>query len=276
MFKVFDKNEPVKAAMERSMGILLPEDANVIFANTENFNDVKADVEAGTPVIFYGFDSEASLRLNGDPSAPWFYSKNAAYFQLPFLLPDMIAVYYKIIKGEKMENKAVILAARFGYKQNLVGRLLHDIYLGKYGCEEGLKLAEKEFSIKGTIEQVRAQLEKLRGKDVGQAKEIVGDEMIPGAFFDVEGTLITADRAEVKPLTLVAIEEQSRDKAVTLWTGGDVKEIEKLLVSHGIKKYPVVSKDVFRGCKVELVYDDLPKKEFEKQYNITAKKYIKI
>lgn len=276
MFKVFDKNEPVKAAMERAMSVLLPKDAKVIFANVENFSDARTDVEAGTPVIFYGFNSEASLRFRGDPSAPWFYSKNAAYFQVPFLLPEMIAMYNKIAKGEKMENRAVMLAARFGYKQNLVGRLLHDIYPGKHGCEEGLKLAEKEFGIKGTIEQVRVQLEKLRGKDIGQAKEIVGDEMIPGAFFDVEGTLITGDRSEVKPLTLAAMEEQSRDKAVTLWTGGDVKEIEKFLVNHGIKKYPVVSKDVFRGCKVEMVYDDLTKKEFEKQYGIKAKKYIKV
>ncbi len=276
MFKVFDKNAPVKAAMERVMEILLPEDANVVFANVENFNDVKVDVEAGTPVIFYGFDSEASLRLRGDPSAPWFYSKNAAYFQLPSLLPDMIVMYDKIIKGKKIENKAVILAARFGYKQNLVGRLLHDIWPGKYGCEEGLNLAEKEFSIKGTIEQVREQLEKLRGKDVGQAKEIVGDEMIPGVFCDVEGTLISVDRTKVNSDLVVVLGKEETDKPVTLWTGGDVKEIEKLLVSHGIKKYPVVSKDVFRGCKVEIVYDDLPKAEFKKQYNITAKKYIKI
>jgi len=275
MFRVVENNEPTRLSLEKVMDFLLPEDANVVFANVDNFNDVKSELEAGTPVIFYGFDSEASLRLNGNPSAPWFYSKNAAYFQLPSLLPDMIVMYDKIIKGKKIENKVVILVVRFGYKQNLVGRLLHDIWPGKYGCEEGLKLAEKEFGIKGDIDQVRKQLEKLRGKDIGYAKEVVGNEMIHGVFCDVEGTLISADRTKVNSDLLATLEKEEKNP-VTLWTGGDIKEIEKLLISHGIKRYPVVSKDVFRGCKVEIVYDDLQKKEFEKQYVIKAKKYIKV
>lgn len=277
MMKVFDNEIPVKMAMERAMGVLLPEDAEVIFASVENFNDVRENLEKGTPVIFYGMESEASIRFEGKPAAPWFYSKNAAYFQIPFELVTMIEMYKKIKNGEKLENKAVMIAAKCGYKQSLVGKLLHDIYPGKYGCEEGLKIAEKEFGFIGSIEEIRNQLEKVRGKDVGKAYEVIGDEMLSGVFCDVEGTLISADRTEVNEdiLRLLGLFPEQEKKAVTLWTGGDIVELEKVLFRLGVK-YPVVSKEIFRGCRVELVYDDLSQVEFEKQYGIKAEAFVQI
>lgn len=276
--KFFDKSDPIKMSMKKAMGVFLPEDAEVIFASVENFNDVRDDLEKGTPVIFYGMESEASLRLGGNTSASWFYSKTAAYFQVPFLLVNMILMYEKIKKGEKLENKAVLLAAKSGYKQSLVGRLLHDIYPGKYGCEEGLKLAEKEYGFTGTIEEVREQLQKIQGKDVGKVYAIVGDEMLPGIFCDVEGTLISNDKKVTNEdiLNLLVLFEEQEKKPVTLWTGGDIRELEKFLYLRGLWRFPVVSKEIFRGCRVEMAYDDLPREEFEKHYGIMAETFIKI
>mgnify|MGYP001577192225 CR=1 FL=1 len=275
MLKVYDKEGPIKAAMERVMGVMLPDDANVVFASIENFDDAKKDLEAGMPVIFYGFDSEASVRYQGKPAVPWFYSKNAAYFRVPFELVEMVAMYKKIVAGEKIENPAVKLAARFGYRHNLIGKILHDMH---YKPEENLKLAKKEFGITGSIDEIRAKLNKLReasGEDVGLAKEVVGDKMIPGVFCDVEGTLILNDRSKVNSDILSTL-EQMKDKPVTLWTGGDVKEVEKVLIGLKIRDFPVVGKNVFKGCEVEIVYDDLDEKEFQKQYGIKAKKYIRV
>lgn len=279
MKKYVDNNESTRAAMERAMGFILPEDVGVVFANVENFKDVREDLEAGVPVIFYGFDSEVSLRLHGHDVAPWFYSKNAAYFQAPFEIVDMIDMYDKIKKGKKIENKAVIFAAKSKYKHTLVGRLLHDIYPGKYGCEEGLKLAEKEFGIKGTIEEVRTLLEKLQSVEAtGDISKEIGNEILPGVFCDIEDTLLSSDRSAVKSVVLTALEiaEKEHKKPITLWTGGDVEEMTRLLFQFGIKQYPVVSKGVFRGCQVEIAFDDMPYNEFKMQYGIEVKDFHNI
>lgn len=276
MVRIFDKHNPTKWSLERAMSTMLPSDANVVFASVENFDDVKTDLEAGIPVIFYGMDSEANLRLQKHPAAPWFYSKNAAYFKVPFSLINMVKMCEKIRKGEKIENPAVKLASRLGYRQTLVPRLLHDIWPGYLRCEESLKLAEEEFGIKGTIEEVREQLEKLRGNSVGLAKEVIGEELLPGIFCDVEGTLISDDRATVNADLVSILADEAKKRPVTLWTGGDIREAEKLLTKHGVKDYPLVSKDVFRGCQVETVYDDLSPDEFLHQYDIRAKTYIKV
>lgn len=275
MLKFFDKEGCIKAALERAMGVLMPEDATCVFANVSNFEDALPHLESGEPVIFYGFESEASLRLDGNAAAPWFYSKNAVYLQAPLLLVDMIAMYQKMKDGAKTENQAVKLAARFGYKQRLVGILLHDIYPGKYNCEKGLENAKKEFGITGSIEEVRTALEKIRGKDVGQAYEVVGEDVIPGVFCDIEGTLLSNDRTTINPDVLATLKAHS-DKAVTLWTGGDIKELEKVLYRLGVKEYPVVSKEIFRGCTVESIYDDLPQEEFQKQYGINCQMYNQV
>lgn len=161
MLKFADKHPTTAAAMKRAMSVLLTDESDCVFANVDSFDDVCEDLEAGRPVIFYGMESALSLRIEGHAAAPWFYSKTAAYFEVPFELVSMILMYQKIIEGKKMENRAVILAAQFASKQRLVSVLLHDIYPGKSCCERGLKEAEREFGIIGTIENVRAQLEHL-------------------------------------------------------------------------------------------------------------------
>lgn len=274
--KIVEKSDVIRAAMEKVMGIFLG-DTDAVFANVDCFEEVREDLEAGKPVIFYGMASEASIRLQGNPAAPWFYAKNSAYFRVVFELPEMVAMYYVITRGEKVENRAVMLAAKLGHQRSLVNQLLHNIRPYSVSLEKELELARKEFGITGSIEEVRAELGKLQTKGDGRAKEFVGDEIIPGVFFDIEGTVLYSDHSGVNQEVMAQVQIYEKNgKPITFWTGADVREIERLLFKMCIKKYPVVSKDLFRGCRVELVYDDLPEDEFREEYGIVAEKYIQI
>jgi hypothetical protein len=225
-------------------------------------------------VIFYGTECAEEVEFFGRPAAEMFCLKTTAYFQIPFKPIEMAAMYKKIAASKKPENLAVKLAASFKHMTS-PGTLLHDLPY-KNLTQKCLKLAEEIYGIKGSIEEVRIQLEKLRGKEVNQiagVKNVAGDKVLPGLFCDIEGTLILGDKVNSDMLSIL---KKTQDKPVTLWTGGNVEDVRKILNRHGINNFPLVSKDVFRGCKVEIVYDDLTKKEFCRQYDIKAKTYIKV
>jgi len=231
----------------------------------------------GETVIFYAFEPEVYLLTHGNKAAPYFYRRNTAYFQMPFELVEIAAIYKDIRDGKKLENKAVMLAAKAGHRKSIISILLHDIHPGKYGCEKGLETAKQEFGFTGTIEQVREQLGAIRARDkdaVGPIEELIGDELVPGVFCDVEGTLLD-DAGKVDDVLLSILKNEAKAKSVTLWTGGDPEKISGRLLHAGIKQFPLVSKHDFRGCNVEIVYDDLPQEEFKKQYGIRTKAYLK-
>lgn len=277
MIKVLESNDPIRMSLERALPVFLGKEANVVVANIEKLGEVKPELERGIPVLFYGFESEVSLRRQGHTAVPFFYRKNTAYFQMPAELICMATAYRDILEGKKLENEAVILVSKVGYRKNLVGILLHDIHPGKYGCEKRLATAKREFGISGTIEEVRVQLEKLREHKAGPVKELIGDKIVSGVFCDVEGTLIL-DSLEGEPVNqevLKQLEKYAKTKSVTLWTGGDLERIQKLLHAKNITQWPLVSKYDFDGCKVEIVIDDYEQKEFEERYKISSKKYIK-
>jgi hypothetical protein len=276
MIRIFEKNTPIKGALERSLPIFLGDDAEVIVANTEELDKVHEEVEDGKPVVFYGFSTEASLRLNGNPAVPYFYYKNTGYCQLPFNLSDVANVYKDICDGKKVENKAAILASQVAVKNTLVGVLLHDLHPGKDSTKP-LEKAEKEFGLEGSVEEVRAGLEKIRKEqgDSSPVADIIGDEVLPGIFCDIEGTLISSD-GTVNESVLQMLEQEYGKRPVCLWTGGDIEKLQKEMYKLEIKKFPVLSKYIFRNCNVETAIDDLSQERFEADYCIKVREYIEI
>ncbi|RJQ32041.1 hypothetical protein C4572_01730 [Candidatus Parcubacteria bacterium] len=92
-------------------------------------------------------------------------------------------------------------------------------------------------------------------------------------FCDIEGTLLVGDK--VNQEVLEKLKGFSEIKPVTLWSGGDLEELKKKLVASGIN-YPLVSKDTFNGCKVEIIMDDLDEDIFKREYETSFKEYIQI
>jgi hypothetical protein len=280
MIQIFEEDNPIKASLKRAAPIFLGDGAEAVIANVKQFEKVRDLAEKQeNPILFYGFDSELSLLHNGSPAAPYFYSKMVAYFQVPFELVKMRDAYQAIIKGEKIENPAVMLIAKAGHKKNLVGQLLHDLYPGKWGAEKGLETAKREFGITGTIEEVRTQLENLRESEIGSVAKLAGDMIFPGVFCDIENTLIIDQPnagSVVNKEVFEKLKEFSKTLPITLWTGGDLRNAERYLMTNGINQWPLVSKYDFAGAKVEIVIDDLFKKEFQERYNISYKEYIRV
>lgn len=276
MIKIFEKNQPIKNALERSLPIFLGEDADVLITNVDQLNNIRGEVEKGTPVIFYGCSSEESLRLKGDPAVPYFYRKNTGYYQLPFNLSDIAITYKSILDGKKIENRAAILASQTEAKRTLAGILLHDLHPGK-NTTEPMKKAQNEFDIAGSTEKVREKLKEImsRKDEATPVKDLIGDEVLKGVFCDIEGTLLSSDGA-VNESVLQMLEKEEGKRAVSIWTGGDTEKLQKKLYQLGVKKFPILSKYSFKGCEVEVVIDDLSQDEFKKRYGIKSQKYIQI
>ncbi|OGD34347.1 hypothetical protein A2988_02355 [Candidatus Azambacteria bacterium RIFCSPLOWO2_01_FULL_46_25] len=272
-----EKTEAIKAALTRAMQVAIGEHADVLLVNVEDFAGAETEINAAAcPVIFYGFYQESRLQKEKHPAAPYFYRKNTAYFTVPFRLEEIRVVYRDILAGRKIENPAMMLLGKRDAREKLILQLLHDILPGKYGCEQGLETARREFGISGTIEKVRYALAGLHAKQQVEksVKTITGRTVIPGVFCDIEGTLIVGGK--INASVLKKLREYAATKPVTLWTGGSLDEAEKELTKEGIIDFPLVSKYGFEGCHVEVVMDDLGEKEFKERYHIAPQKYIKI
>lgn len=276
MISIFEKNSPIKGALERSLPIFLGDDADVFIANVDQLDNVFDEIKQGKPVVFYGFSTEASLRLKGDKAVPYFYYKNTGYCQLPFNLVDVANVYKDICDGKRVENKAAILAAQVEVKNTLISVLLHDLHPGK-DSSKPLETAKKEFGLEGSVEEVCAGLEEIR-KNQGNSSpvaDIIGDEVLSGVFCDIEGTLVSSGGI-VNESVLQMLEKEYGKRPVCLWTGGDTEKLQKKMYELGVKKYPVLSKYIFRNCSVETAIDDLPQEKFEAEYCIKSREYIEI
>lgn len=275
MIKVFDESEEMRASLQRAMGALLGDNTDIIFVNVEKLRATIDDKirNATCPVIFYGMDSEISLRLQGNPAVPHFYSANGAYFRIPFQLTEIVATCQKIREGKKIVNTAVLMVSARESKDKLISILLHDIRPGKYGCEKALEVAGQEFGITGTTEEVCAKLKELQDQQKDKStKDVAGAQAITGVFCDIEDTLIINNK--VNQGLLKKLQKYAQTKPVTLWTGGDLEETEKRLSSLGITEYPLLSKYDFGGCQAEIVIDNYQQDEFKRKYRIKAKTYI--
>lgn len=120
-------------------------------------------------------------------------------------------------------------------------------------------------------------LEELK-KLVGEANaklpvSVLTGESFPDVFVDVEGTLI---KGGVINTGLVAkLEQLSKERPVTIWTGGDPDSLGKELHLAGIP-YKVISKHLFRGLAVGTAFDDLPYERFQELYGVEVEEYIRV
>jgi hypothetical protein len=249
-----------------------------ILVNIEEVEKGRFDPDETTdrPIIFFCFRPESLLRRQNHPAVQYFYRKDCAYFQLPGELVEMKILHDQLVDGKKPENKAAILVSNLNYKKNSISIILHDLkyYPGEVG-QRAMKRAETEFDLVGSLDEVQKMLEEYR-KDCssGKIKNLAGEDIIPGIFCDVEGTLVY--EGIVNQTIVDKLEKLSKTKAVSIWTGGETKEAEKMLYNLGVNKWPVLSKYDFAGCRVETIFDDLPKKKFEEDYDIHTSDYRKV
>ena len=289
--KIYD-NEPIKSALKRAG---LPE-GNYIHINLTETPTAKRSKREGLdiasvvddtyrkfptsekpPIILYSFESPFTLFL--DRKFMSIMSNEYAHFlRLPFILKEIS--YYLVLPT--FRNEALEIAAKQEEKIDLLKEIRHDYGHDK---EKGISRARNELRFSGSDKEI---VSLLQNPDKNLPRCL---EWIPGVFCDIEGTLFK--NKKINQEVLEQLFDYSKDYPVTLWTGGNVKQIVKGIStdleiaikeyanSKGIKtnlhlRTPMLSKHIFAGSQPQIVIDDLTIDEFQKQFGMKPDAYIQV
>jgi hypothetical protein len=95
----------------------------------------------------------------------------------------------------------------------------------------------------------------------------------PDVCVDVEGTLIDVE-GNIRKDVVQKVKDLSQGRPVTIWTGGDIQVIGKMIRKLGLE-WKLASKYSLSGATVYAIIDDLDQGEFAKTYNVDCDVYIK-
>jgi hypothetical protein len=91
---------------------------------------------------------------------------------------------------------------------------------------------------------------------------------------DIEGTLIDK-QGKLRIDVVDKVCELSQGRPVTVWTGGNMKELDAIIRKQGLD-WKLTSKNLLRGAKVHTIVDDLDQEEFNWKYGVACDTYIQI
>ncbi len=237
-------------------------------ADEEKINQVFA-INPEKPILLFGFSNEEELK-NNIKIATVLARNNCVYIKLPCKI-ELIKDAIKEL-GTKSQGQTAVALEEFANLQEIkrqVGYIKHLKCYKEGITDEILKLAEEKLGWKGSGTEIVDRLANFQPK-----KEIAknfGGKTIPGVFCDIEGTLFDWDGNLNQEIVSMLEKYEAEGKTVCLWTGGDLKNI-----SIKIKKlkWQLLSKYAFENCRMEIIIDDLPEKELQKEYGIQAEYYI--
>ncbi len=179
--------------------------------------------------------------------------------------------------SERLHNSGQLAQRMLGVvqKQELMGILRHDLgnalRYDSARVQAILQRARDEARLTGTDEELIAVIENSQAEI---SEGLFPGEYFPGIFCDLEGCLLKDDgvNEEVRS-TLEAYEQKGQP--ITLWTGGDLKELSKKARMARLP-WKMVSKRALVGSKVEIVLDDEPKENFLRKYRIECREFSQI
>jgi hypothetical protein len=224
-------------------------------------------------IVLYSFEQAQGLFLDND-FMKIMATSNSYFIRLPFMKEHLDLE----MNTPKFHNAALEIAGSIGYNSSLRSRLLHD---HGYRPNEVIATAKKEFGFTGSDLEIVQQLISY------DANAVKAKGPLPGVFVDVEGTLLKDDKINLPVVAMMIA--YSRTKPVSIWTGGDRKEMTKkiglqLEIACGgfasdnpiYNRIPVLNKQTFEGYEPEIVLDDLSQEKFEQDYRMKPKQYVKI
>jgi hypothetical protein len=195
--------------------------------------------------------------------------KRVGFIRLPFTADELLEKYKSLVDDNKEEdllaielNKITTYEKRMGEIQHRVKHRLDDPSEAAWGITEVRKL-----DIAGSDEEL---IELIKNFEYSTKDSIFAGKYFPGVFCDIENTLIRNYQVNQKMLDILL--EHSSKKPITLWTGGDIKSVQKLLLQSNIT-WKLVSKNDFAGAEVEIAYDDLEEAIFFKTYAIKVREF---
>ena len=91
---------------------------------------------------------------------------------------------------------------------------------------------------------------------------------------DIEGTLVDKQK-KLRVDVVDKVRELSQGRPVTVWTGGNMKELDAIIRKQGLD-WKLTSKNLLHGAKVHAIVDDLDQDEFNRTYGVACDTYVQI
>jgi len=104
--------------------------------------------------------------------------------------------------------------------------------------------------------------------------EVMKGQKLSGVYCDIEGTILIDGKLNQKVVSVLdTYREEGKD--ITLWTDGNIKDIQPQLITYGVT-YPVKSKYDHAGAIAEIVIDDMDEYTFAAVTKISAQHFIRV
>lgn len=219
------------------------------------------------PILLYGFHSIDGFKKVVPKSELLFAKENVRYLQLPYNAEDLVKALSKQSSTEINTEKIQELQQAEVSKK--VSQWLHIIDR----FPEKVMNEVKEF-FPTLNDKTDKEIEDFLFKIRQNVPEVMKGQNIEGVYCDIEGTLFNGE--ELNQNTLNKLKElESQGKNITLWTDGDINQLQKLIEENGIT-YPLKSKIDHAGASAEIVIDNDDENTFSAKTKIFAKKFIKV
>ena len=237
------------------------------------------------PIIFSSFMPEEYFAngANGysDEKGDKFHSlmakKRVGFLQLPFTSESLVEKYKELLKDEKEEDTLAIEINRINSFEKEMGSIKHtaDRYIGENSdyAKQIVTKAVSEARVIGLIGSDEEVAEQIKNFKHQPKSSIFAGKFFPGVYCDIEGTLLKD--GEINIPVLEKLKELSKEKPITLWTGGKIEDLKKILASNGII-WKLISKNDLTGAEVETAYDDEDFSVFFGKYGVKVRDFNKI
>lgn len=204
--------------------------------------------------------------------------QRVGYLRLPFTAEDLLGKYKELVGDSKEEDILAIEINRIDSFESNMGSIQHTAqsHIGMDSDYSRQVIANaiskaRTIGVSGSDEEVTLQIKNFKYQS---KSSIFAGRFFPGVFCDVEGTLFFKD-GQVNTEMLSKLKELSKTKPITLWTGGDIKELDKILAKNGIN-WKLISKRDLTGAEVETSYDDEEFPVFFEKYGVKVRNFNKV
>ena len=194
-----------------------------------------------------------------------------------YVMPQAKSIiqFVKEMLDEKRPHDSVaVKLANFSWKDDPTSTLRHDLnYVlqgySNHSQESWERLARQVFG-NHTFEELAAKTKAATGQE--RIRYFEG-ETLPGAYFDIEGTLF--QDGKLNPQMVEIVKEKAKTVPVTIWTGGDPKEYRQQIRQAGIYA-KILPKQIFYGATVKEAYDDLSAEKLMEEYGIKVENFHQV
>jgi len=233
--------------------------------------------EPNRKIILYSPLTIENLRQRKENFELILAKPNTRFLEMPFSIETMVSAFQKETTG--IDTTKAALALTKHVKDALFG-IFHDIRKAKNPLQpEGewqTKIVAKGFATAKEIfpilaDKDNAYILSFLEEISTEREEIRKGEELAGIFCDIEGTLFANG---ILNNTLLAFLHQQdlEGKTITLWTDGNIAELQTLLDMNEIT-WPLKVKRGFAGAIVEMAIDDMDENSFTGLTKIFAKRF---